>query len=117
MSPERALLVSATAWIIAAAFFRVLEPWPLKFIYDFIFRHGHDHGRSFQFLGITLSAAGSQNRLLLVWLAVGGMVGFGGLAGAFDYLSNITMGVAASRVLAQLRARPSPPIHTLDMGR
>jgi ATP-binding cassette subfamily B protein len=113
---ERVLLASATASIIAAAFFRVLEPWPLKFIYDFIFRHGHDHGRSFKFLGITLSAAGSQNRLLLVWLAVGGMVIFGGLAGAFDYLSNLAMGVTASRVLTKLRVRLFRHIQALDMG-
>src|SRR5260370_20943565 len=44
------------------------------------------------------------------------MVIFGGLAGAFDYLSNIAMGVTASRVLTKLRVRLFRHIHTLDMG-
>lgn len=113
---ERSLVASATLSVLAAAIFRVLEPWPLKFIYDFIFRHGHDHSKTFQLLGITLSAAGSEHRLMLVWIAVGALVVFGGLAGVCDYLSNLAMGIAASRVLTKLRVRLFRHIQALDMG-
>jgi ATP-binding cassette subfamily B protein len=113
---EQGLLASAVAAVFATVVFRVLEPWPLKFIYDVIFRHGHDHGKTFAILGSTFSSQDSEHRILLVWIAVAGLVVFGALAGIFDYLSNVAMGVAASRVLTKLRIRLFRHIQSLDLG-
>ncbi len=113
---ERGLLASALGAVLATVVFRVLEPWPLKFIYDFIFRHGHDRSWTFAILGYTLSSQDSEHRLLLVWFAVAGLVVFGAMAGIFDYMSNIAMSVAASRVLTKLRVRLFRHMQSLDLG-
>src|SRR5260370_26653067 len=65
---------------------------------------------------MTWSGAGEEKRMVLVGMGGGGMVVFGGLAGAFVYISNIAMGVTASRVLTKLRVRLFRHIQTLDMG-
>ncbi len=113
---ERGLLATATGAVLATVIFRVLEPWPLKFIYDFIFGHGHGRTTTLHLFGLTLSSQGTQHRLLLIGIAVCGLVIFSGLAGTFDYLSNVVMGIAASRVLAKLRMRLFRHIQSLDMG-
>lgn len=113
---ERSLLLSAVGAVMATVLFRVLEPWPLKFIYDSIFRHGHLQASALYLFGLRISPQGTENRLLLIWIAVGGLVLFSGLAGMFDYLSNVAMGIAASRVLAKLRMRLFRHIQSLDMG-
>jgi ATP-binding cassette subfamily B protein len=116
VTAQRGLLGSAIGAVLATVVFRVLEPWPLKFIYDFIFRHGHERGKTLSIFGHALLLQGSEHRLFLVWVAVAGLVAFSGLAGAFDYLSNVAMGIIASRILANLRIRLFRHIQSLDMG-
>ncbi len=113
---ERRLLFSAIGTVFATVIFRVLEPWPLKFIYDVIFRHGHEHGKTLYIFGHALLPQDSGHRLLLIWIAVSGLVIFSGLAGVFDYLGNVSMGITASRILANLRIRLFRHIQSLDMG-
>ena len=113
---ERGLLATAFGAVLATVVFRVLEPWPLKFIYDFIFRHGHGQSKTLYLFGLSIPSQGTEHRLLLIGLAVCGLVMFSGLAGIFDYLSNVVMGIAASRVLAKLRVRLFRHIQSLDMG-
>ncbi len=113
---ERGLLATAFGAVLATVVFRVLEPWPLKFIYDFIFRHGYGKSKTFYLFGLSIPSQGTEHRLLLIGLAVCGLVMFSGLAGIFDYLSNVVMGIAASRVLAKLRVRLFRHIQSLDMG-
>ncbi len=113
---ERGLLATAFGAVLATVVFRVLEPWPLKFIYDFIFRNNHGQSKTLYLFGLSIPVQGTEHRLLLIGLAVCGLVMFSALAGIFDYLSNVVMGVAASRVLAKLRVRLFRHIQSLDMG-
>ena len=115
MATEGALLASALTSVLLTVAFRVLEPWPLKLIYDFIFRHGHGKEKEPAILGAMLAPFEHGHRLELIWVAVGALVAFNALAGAFDYLSNVTMGIAASRVLSKLRARLFLHLQALDL--
>ncbi len=116
MLAERVSLSAAICAVLATVVFRVLEPWPLKFIYDVIFRHGHEHGNAVYILGHALLPQYLDHRLLLIWAAVSGLVVFSGLAGTFDYLGNVSMGNTASRVLAKLRIRLFRHVQSLDMS-
>src|SRR6516225_6481778 len=90
------LLVSAIT-VLAAVAFRVLEPWPLKFIYDSIF-HTKNH---------VLPVAGLHNLSphVLVAVAALSMIAITALAGTFDYMSTVSMARAASRIMAEVRER------------
>ncbi len=115
MAAERGLLAGSVATVLLTVLFRVLEPWPLKLIYDFIFRHGHGKGKELALLGGALAPLENGHRLTLIWVAVCALVAFNALAGAFDYLSSVAMGIAASRVLSKLRARLFRHLQALDM--
>lgn len=115
MAAERGLMASALVTVMLTVVFRVLEPWPLKVIYDFIFRHGHGKGKELAIFGGALTSMESGHRLALIWIAVGALVAFNALAGAFDYLSNVVMGIAASRVLSKLRSRLFQHLQALDL--
>jgi ATP-binding cassette subfamily B protein len=115
MAAEGALLASALTTVLLTVVFRVLEPWPLKLIYDFIFRHGHGKGKELAMFSAVLGPLGHGHRLALIWVSVAALVAFNALAGAFDYLSNVTMGIAASRVLSKLRARLFLHLQALDL--
>lgn len=115
IAAERGLLAGALSTVLLTVLFRVLEPWPLKLIYDFIFRHGLGKGTALAAFGAALAPFENGHRLTLIWIAVCALVAFNALAGAFDYLSNVAMGVAASRVLSKLRARLFRHLQSLDM--
>jgi ATP-binding cassette subfamily B protein len=112
---ERGLLAGSVVTVLLTVLFRVLEPWPLKLIYDFIFRHGHGKGKELALLGGALAPLENGHRLTLIWIAVCALVAFNALAGAFDYLSSVAMGIAASRVLSKLRARLFQHLQALGM--
>lgn len=92
---ERRLICVSTVTVLGGVVLRLLEPWPLKFIYNALFL-GHKHGMSLAFL---------QRFSPEVQVAVytGSMVVITGLAATFEYVSTVTMGVAASRILADVR--------------
>ena len=115
MAAERGLLASALVTVMLTVVFRVLEPWPLKLIYDFIFRHGHGKGKDLAVFGGVFTSLESGHPLALIWIAVGSLVAFNALAGTFDYLSNVVMGIAASRVLSKLRSRLFQHLQALDL--
>ncbi len=94
---EKPLLLVSAGSLVAAVAFRILEPWPLKFIYDSIF-HAKDHG-------LPLAQLRNLGPQAVVAIAVVSMIAITGLAGAFDYTSSVTMSYAASRILAEVRAR------------
>ena len=112
---ERRLLASAVTTVVLTALFRVLEPWPLKFIYDLIFQHGQGKEKALKVFGFVLVHKGSGNWTTLILISAACLVAFNALAGGFDYLSNVAMGIAASRVLSKLRARLFRHLQALDM--
>jgi ATP-binding cassette subfamily B protein len=97
---QRSLLLLAFVSVSAGILFQVLEPWPVKFIYDHIFLRSGHHLRSMPF---HLNLAGVDTRLLLTILALS-LVLVAGLGALADYFSTVLLTLAASRVLAEVRA-------------
>jgi ATP-binding cassette subfamily B protein len=94
---EQRLMWISAGTVLLGALFRILEPWPLKFIYNAVFLN-HKHGPSLNFLrGLS---PGTQVAIFAV-----SMIVLTGLAATFEYLSTVAMGVAASRILADIRGK------------
>lgn len=94
---EKSLLAVAATTVLGSVVFRILEPWPLKFIYDSIF-----HAKS---KGIPISILHGMSGPSVVAVAALSMVALTGLAGTFEYASSISMARAASFILAEVRGR------------
>src|SRR5260370_19998884 len=92
---ERRLICLSAAAVLGSVVLRALEPWPLKFIYNALFL-GHKHGMS-----LALLQGLSPEIQIAVYTA--SMVVITGLAATLEYASTVTMGVAASRILADIR--------------
>lgn len=106
ISRQKSLLFFSFIAVLAGIVFQVLEPWPVKYIYDHIFRSGHRVSRlPFHFAGNT--------RVLLPVLALSIVVvtGLGALA---DYLSAMFLTIAASKILAEVRANLF--VHLADLS-
>jgi len=91
----RQLIWISAAAVLGGVVLRLLEPWPLKFIYNALFL-GHKHG-------LSLALLQSLSPELQVAIFTASMVVITGLAATFEYVSTVTMGVAASRILADIR--------------
>src|SRR5260370_1726462 len=92
---ERRLIWVSAAAVLGGVVLRALEPWPLKFIYNALFL-GHKHGMSLALLqGLSLE--------IQVAVYTASMVVITALPATFEYVSTVTMGVAASRILADIR--------------
>ncbi|SDL34343.1 ABC transporter ATP-binding protein [Tessaracoccus oleiagri] len=75
--------------------FRVLEPWPLKFVIDALTRS----------LGADLAGTGPTASLRLLLLAGAATVAIVGLRALANYLATVAFALAGSRVATALRAR------------
>jgi ATP-binding cassette subfamily B protein len=92
---ERRLIWISAGAVLVGVVLRALEPWPLKFIYNALFL-GHKHGMSLALL------QGLSPEIQVAVYTVA-MVVITGLAATLEYVSTVTMGVAASRILADIR--------------
>jgi ATP-binding cassette subfamily B protein len=94
---QRWRLLLSMAIVCSAVVFQVLEPWPLKFIYDHIFR-AHRSRMSLPLL----SALSSQ--AVLGWSVIA-IVVIAALAALTEYAGMALLNLAAARILAGVRAR------------
>ena len=94
---EKSLLGLSVAALVLSVLFRILEPWPLKFIYDLVFHTKH-HASRLAFLCHLRPEA-------LLALSAVSLVAITGLAGTSEYASSVWMSLAASQVLAGIRSR------------
>lgn len=93
---ERRLIWVSAATVLGGVVMRALEPWPLKFIYNALFLGHAKHGVS-----LAMLQSFSTEAQLAIYIT--SMVLITGLAATFEYVSTVTMGVAASRILADIR--------------
>ena len=105
---ERGLIWIAVAAVLGGVLFRILEPWPLKFIYNSIFP-AKNHSLPFAIL----RGLGPQS---LVALFTASMIAITGLAASFEYLSLVSMGRAASRILARIRRKLFSHLENLSVS-
>ena len=97
MAREQRLMWISAVTVLGGVLFRILEPWPLKFIYNAVFLK-HQYG-----LWLTLlRGLGTEAQVAIFAVS---MIVITGLAATFEYLSTVAMGVAASRILADIRGK------------
>ncbi|NEP19357.1 MAG: ABC transporter ATP-binding protein [Leptolyngbya sp. SIO4C1] len=96
---HKRLLGSAFLALLAETGLRLLEPWPLKLMFDRVILPGFN----VQSTGIS-SLAGLSPEMVLALFAMG-LVAIATLRGAAAYLSTVSMAVAATHIMAAIRAQ------------
>lgn len=100
---QRTLIAGGGAAMLGEVVFRLLEPWPLKFIIDTIAQPAG-----------TTSAAPDPGATLV--LAALGIVAFTGLRAACSYLSTVAFALAGNRVLTEVRANLYSHLQRLSLA-
>ncbi|MBX3015914.1 MAG: ATP-binding cassette domain-containing protein [Caldilineaceae bacterium] len=94
---QRMLIAVAVVSMVAGIGLRLLEPWPLKFIVDFL-SNGDSRGLP---LWLT-SRLGAEGILAVAAVGAVAVVAAGAVT---NYLSTVTMALAGNRILTQVRGR------------
>ncbi len=94
---QQPLLIFAFLALLAETLLRLLEPWPLKIIFDYILLPGVDRPMP------TLPVIGQASSLVLLTLLTIGSIGLAVLRGAAAYSSTAGMAIAASHVMTEVR--------------
>jgi ATP-binding cassette subfamily B protein len=95
---QRSLITGSLLALVAEVGLRLLEPWPLKFVFDHIFASAP--------LGdlLTRFAVPARSPLALLTFATVAMVTVTGLRALADYVNTIGFALVGNRVLAEVRA-------------
>lgn len=110
ISSQKVLLIVSFMALLAEIFLHLLEPWPLKFIFDYILVSGF---RS-QPLGIPL-LEGLSPFTLLTALTLG-LVAIAILRATAAYFSVVGMALAASNVLTEIRSDLYSHLQSLSLS-
>ncbi len=95
---EKRLLPLSILGMLLTVFLKTLEPWPLKFIYDFLFVSAKPkHG-----VAMPAWLPVGQPSVLLIVLSLS-IVAIAGLCAAADYYSAVLLARAASRIMTRIR--------------
>jgi ATP-binding cassette, subfamily B, bacterial len=110
LNKQKTLLIVSFVALMAEIFLHLLEPWPLKFIFDYILVPGF---RS-QSLGIPL-LSGLGPFALLTGLTLG-LVAIALLRATAAYFSVVGMALAASNVLTEIRSDLYSHLQSLSLS-
>ncbi|MBA3747783.1 MAG: ABC transporter ATP-binding protein [Solirubrobacterales bacterium] len=94
---HRKLMISGAVLIVADVFLRLLEPWPLKFVFDNVLGTSASAGTGPKWLDDLSDTA------LLIGCAAAVVI-FAALRALAAYLSTISLALAGSRILTEVRA-------------
>ena len=108
--PQSGLILFSFFALIAETAFRLLEPWPLKFIFDEIIYKG------FQVESLKVPFLDNLGSLGLLSLLAFGLVTIALLRGTMAYLSTTGMAVAATRIMSQIRANLYAHLQSLSLS-
>lgn len=103
---HRKLMAGGVTALLLEVAFRVLEPWPVKFVIDAVTRS----------LGADFSGGGptaSPGLLMLCGAALVAIIGFRAL---FNFLATIAFALAGSRVATDLRSRVFAHVQSLSLS-
>ena len=95
--------------LVIEIFGRLLEPWPLKLIFDYILAPNND-----SFLNIRQLDGASPTILLLI--ATLSIVAATGLRAAAAYMNQVSMTLAASRIITEIRAKLYSHLQRLSLS-
>ncbi|MBD2678346.1 MULTISPECIES: ABC transporter ATP-binding protein [Nostoc] len=110
LSKQKTLLIVSFVALMAEIFLHLLEPWPLKFIFDYILVPGFRP----QSLGIPLLSGLGQFGLLTTLTL--GLVAIALLRATAAYFSVVGMALAASNVLTEIRSQLYSHLQNLSLS-
>ncbi|GAB4374648.1 MAG: ABC transporter ATP-binding protein [Elainellaceae cyanobacterium] len=91
--PQRSLLLMATLALIADVGLRVLEPWPLKFVFDYVLIQGKPAPQILNTI----------DPVMLLTLSAAAILAITGLRAGFAYWSTVSLAIVGSRVMTEVR--------------
>ena len=105
MRGQRMLLAGSVTALLAATGTKLLEPWPLKFIFDRVVPSvvGQE------------PAAAALAPLTLLALCAGGLIAIIGLKALFEYLSKVGFALAGNRIVTAVRNDLFRHLQTLSL--
>ena len=107
---QKFLIGGSLLALLADTALRLLEPWPLKFIFDRVLVSNAETGFPFQLQGEEISPM-----LLLTFLALS-VVAIAALRGMVGYLSKLGMALATVRILAEVRCQLFSHLQRLSLS-
>ncbi|MGH9159177.1 MAG: ABC transporter ATP-binding protein, partial [Vicinamibacteraceae bacterium] len=106
---ERRVAGGALAALLAEVGLRLLEPWPLKFVLDYVLAPGIAEN-------LRLPAVGTVDPLVLLTVAAASVVCLIGLRALAAYLSTVGFALAGTRVLTQVRSDAYRHLQSLSLS-
>jgi ATP-binding cassette, subfamily B, bacterial len=106
---QRLLTLSFLA-LLSETFLRLLEPWPLKFIFDVIILPG------FQQINVGIPILDRLSKMELLTGLTLGLIAIAALRGAVAYSSTAGMAIAASHVMTEVRGNLYNHLQKLSMS-
>ncbi|MGH8874311.1 MAG: ABC transporter ATP-binding protein [Acidimicrobiia bacterium] len=92
------LLAAGMAAMVGEVMLRILEPWPLKFIFDRVLQTDPDQAAT------GVAVADRLDPLLLLLLSAAAVVVLTGLRALSSYLATVSFALAGNRVLTRVRS-------------
>ena len=112
MRRQRGLITTSLVALLLGVGFRLLEPWPLKFIFDRVVSSGAPRRDRFGFVP-TLDAMDARTLLILV---AGALVLFTCVRAMFEYVTEVAFARIGNRVLACVRNDLYKHVQGLDLS-
>ena len=109
---QRGLIAAAFATLIGGVAMRLLEPWPLKFVFDYVLQTSTRRGGRLP--DVEFVRALDPSRILL--LAAAGVVTVVGLRAVADYFTTVLFATIGNRVMARVRDDTYRHVQRLPMS-
>ena len=97
LRPQRALIASSSLALIGVTLLRLLEPWPLKLVFDYVLSSEPIENATAE------RVIGALDPLTLLTLAALAVVAITGLRALAEFTSRVGFALLGNRVLAQIR--------------
>lgn len=101
---QKLLMAGGVVVLLCEVAFRVLEPWPVKFVVDAVSRS----------LGAELAGTGPEATPLLLLLCGAALVFFTGMRAVCNFFATLAFALVGSRVATKLRARVFDHVQSLS---
>ena len=108
--PQSGLIFLSLLALMGETVFRLLEPWPLKFIFDEIIYKG------FQVESLKVPFIDNLSSFGLLSILAACLVGIALLRGTMAYLSTTGMAIAATRIMSEVRANLYAHLQSLSLS-
>lgn len=108
--PQAGLLIISSLALLAETGLRILEPWPLKFIFDEIIF------KEFQVENLRVPFLDNFSVINLLTLLVVALVAIALLRGTMAYISTAGIAVAATTIMSEIRANLYSHIQSLSLS-